>query len=75
VYLNGKMHGRLRHSYAANKPLCLSSTALQPWPEKARRVGVAITNANINLNIKLHGPCGLIKWATKCAKYGDETEI
>jgi len=26
--------------------------AMQAWPEKARRVGVGITNANINLNIK-----------------------
>jgi len=37
---------------AANKPLCLSSTPLQAWPEKARRVGVVIGNANINLNSK-----------------------
>jgi len=32
--------------------LCLSSTPLQAWPEKTRRVGVAIDNANINLDIK-----------------------
>jgi len=42
-------------SSAANKSLCRSYTALQAWPEKARRVGVAIrpTNANINVNTRM----------------------
>jgi len=44
----------MSQTQAANKPLFLSSRALKPWPEKARRVGVAITNANISLNIKRH---------------------
>jgi len=47
--------------------------AWPPWPEKARRMGVAIGYANIQS--KYWTTCELIKWATKCAKYGDETEI
>ena len=39
--------------------------AWPPWPEKARRVGVAIGYANI----QYWTACELIKWATKCAKY------
>ena len=34
-------------SQQASVPLCLSSAPLQAWPEKARRVGVAIANTNI----------------------------
>jgi len=39
-------------SLEANKHVCLSATALQPWPQNVRRGDVAIANANINLGIK-----------------------
>jgi len=53
----------------------LTSTALQPLPEKGRGMSVmAITNANIT-NCKYSTTCGLIKWVTKHAKYGDKREM
>jgi len=76
VHLPGKstVWRRWHHSKAARLwPWLRQLRAWPPWPEKARRVSVAIGYANIQS--KYWTTCELIKWATKCAKYGDETEI
>ena len=38
------MHGDDVTQLGSTKPLCLTSGALQPWPEKGRGVGVAIAS-------------------------------